>query len=176
MLGIFNCRILQACRVFCWTRHVYKHSVFPAWCLQRNANHTGNGNHMITVCYLVWLAFPINAHQNANQKPTGSAPAYQAQCTLPPQPIYPTLLFDFSRVWFTLTMMLSINIKKKLVGAVSPQWCNLFGKVVMFTPVIPTYTAPHLQHGSFSATGLMLVCGRRPLKNSNWRPILYQLQ
>jgi len=46
------------------------------------------------------LAFPINAHQNANQKPIGSAPSYRAQCTLPPQPMCQTLLFDFSRVWF----------------------------------------------------------------------------
>ena len=45
---------------------------------------------------LVWLAFPINI----NQKPIGSAPALRAQCTLSPQPIYQTLLFDFSRVWF----------------------------------------------------------------------------
>ena len=44
----------------------------------------------------MWLAFPINARQNVNQKPSGSVPAYQAQCTLP----YHTLLFDFSRVWF----------------------------------------------------------------------------
>ena len=29
------------------------------------------------------------AHQNANQKPIRSAPAYRAQCTLPPQPISP---------------------------------------------------------------------------------------
>ena len=34
------------------------------------------------------LAFLIDAHQNANQKPIGSAPAYRAQCTLPPQPIF----------------------------------------------------------------------------------------
>ena len=44
---------------------------------------------------LVQLATPINAHQNANKKPIGSAigsaPAYQAQCTLPPYPIYQTL-------------------------------------------------------------------------------------
>ena len=46
------------------------------------------------------VAFPINARQNANQKPIGSASAYLVQCTLPPQPIYQTLLFDFSRVWF----------------------------------------------------------------------------
>ena len=49
---------------------------------------------------LVWLAFPINAHQNANQKPIGSAPACRVQCTLSPHPIYQTLLFDFSWVWF----------------------------------------------------------------------------
>ena len=30
------------------------------------------------------LAFLINAHQNANQKPIGSVPAYRTQCTLPP--------------------------------------------------------------------------------------------
>ena len=48
---------------------------------------------------VVRLLSPINAHQNANQKPIGSAPAYQAQCTLPPQSIYQTLLSNFSRVW-----------------------------------------------------------------------------
>ena len=42
------------------------------------------------------LAFPINTHQNANQNPIESAPAYRVQCT---QPIYQTLLFDFLRVW-----------------------------------------------------------------------------
>ena len=36
------------------------------------------------------IVFPINAHQNVNQKPIGSAPAYWAQCTLPPQSIYQT--------------------------------------------------------------------------------------
>ena len=46
------------------------------------------------------LAFPINAHQNANQKPIRSAPSYRAQCTLPPRPMCQTLLFNFSRVWF----------------------------------------------------------------------------
>ena len=45
---------------------------------------------------LVRLAFLINAHQNANQKPIGSAPAYPR--TLPPQPIYQTLFFDLGRV------------------------------------------------------------------------------
>ena len=34
----------------------------------------------------VRLAFPINAHQNANQKPIGSAPSYRVQRTLPPDP------------------------------------------------------------------------------------------
>ena len=49
----------------------------------------GNANRTRTI-------FPINAHQNVNQKPIGSTPAYRAQCTLPPQPIYQTLLFDGS--------------------------------------------------------------------------------
>ena len=44
---------------------------------------------------LVQLVFLINAQQNANQKPIRSAPAYRAQCTLPPQPIYQTLLSIF---------------------------------------------------------------------------------
>ena len=63
--------------------------IFTAWCLElfkmkQNAK---------TV--LVWLAFLINAHQNANQKPIGSVRAYWTQCALPPQPIYHTLLFNF---------------------------------------------------------------------------------
>ena len=71
-----------------------QHSIFSAWCLQLSKmKHNGK-----TV--LVQLAVPINTNQNANQKPIGSAPAYWAQCTLPPQPIYQTLLFDFLRVWF----------------------------------------------------------------------------
>ena len=41
---------------------------------------------------LVRLAFPINAHQNAIQKPIRSVPAYWVQCTLPPHAIYK---FDF---------------------------------------------------------------------------------
>ena len=41
------------------------------------------------------LAFPINAHQNANQKPIGSAPSYRVQCTLPPQLMCQTLLSIF---------------------------------------------------------------------------------
>jgi len=43
----------------------------------------------------VWLAFPTKAHQNANQKPIRRVPAYRVQCTLPPQPIYQTLLLIF---------------------------------------------------------------------------------
>ena len=34
------------------------------------------------------LEFPINAHQNANQKPIGGAPEYQVQYTVQPQPIH----------------------------------------------------------------------------------------
>ena len=44
---------------------------------------------------LVQLAFLVNPHQNANQKPIRSVSAYWAQCTLPPQPIYQTLLSIF---------------------------------------------------------------------------------
>ena len=67
--------------------------IFPAWCLQISETE-------LNAKTLVRLAFLINAHQNANQKPIGSAPACRVQCTLPPQLIYQTLLFDFSRVWF----------------------------------------------------------------------------
>ena len=95
MLGILLiAELCKACRVFCWTRHTYKRSIFPAWCLQ----HYKTKQNTKTV--LVRLAFPINAHQNANQKPIGSAPSYRAQCTLPPQQMCHTLLFNFSRVWF----------------------------------------------------------------------------
>ena len=95
MLGILliaePCKV---CRVFCWTRQQYKCSIFPACRLQLSKMK----QNVKTV--LVQLAFPINAHQNANQKPIGSAPSYRAQCTLPPWPMCQTLLFDFSRVWF----------------------------------------------------------------------------
>jgi len=37
---------------------------------------------------LVWLAFPINARQNANQKPIENTPAYRVKCTLLPHRIY----------------------------------------------------------------------------------------
>ena len=81
MLGILLiAELCKACRVFCWTRHTYKRSIFPALCSQ----HYKTKQNTKTV--LVRLAFPINAHQNANQKPIGSAPSYRAQCTLPPQP------------------------------------------------------------------------------------------
>ena len=65
-----------------------------AWCLQLSKMKQN------AKTAIVRLGFPINAHLNANQKPIGSAPSYRTQCTLPPQPIYQTLLFDFSRVWF----------------------------------------------------------------------------
>ena len=64
------------------------------------------------------LRFAIDTHQNVNQKPIGSAPAYQVQCTLP----YHTLLFDFSRVWFwdyravertQLPSVLSLAVRKR---------------------------------------------------------------
>ena len=91
MLGILligeHCKF---CRVFCWTRHPYKRSIFPTSRLQLSKTKQN------TKTVLMWLAFPINT----NQKPIGSAPALRAQCTLSPQPIYQTLLFNFSRVWF----------------------------------------------------------------------------
>ena len=94
MLGILLfAEPCKACRVFCGTRHTYKHSILPAWCLQLSKTQNAK-----TV--LVRLAIPINTHQNANQKPNGSVPAYRAQCTRPSHPIYQTLLFDFLRVWF----------------------------------------------------------------------------
>jgi len=92
MLGILLiAKPCNACRVFCWTRHPYKRSIFPAWCLQLSKTKQN------AKTVLMRLATPINAHQNANQKPIGSAPAYRVQCTLPPQPIYQTLLFNFQR-------------------------------------------------------------------------------
>ena len=95
MLGILLiAESCKACRVFCWTRHPYKHSIFPAWRLQLSKTKQN------TKTVLVQLAFPINAHQKANQKPIGSALANWVQCTLPPHPIYQTHVFDFSRVWF----------------------------------------------------------------------------
>ena len=52
---------------------MYKRSIFPTWCLQLSKTKPN------AKTVLMRLAFPINAHQNANQKPIGSAPAYQAQ-------------------------------------------------------------------------------------------------
>ena len=97
MLGNFI--ICKVCRVFCWTRQPYKcsTSIFPTWGLHSLQLSKMKQNEKTA---LVHLAFPINAHQNAIQKPIGSVPAYRAQCTLPPQLIYQTLLFNFLRVWF----------------------------------------------------------------------------
>ena len=63
-----------ACRVFCWTWHKYKHSILPALCLQLSKTKQN-----VKMVHLQ-LAIPINAHQNANQKPIVSAPVYWAQC------------------------------------------------------------------------------------------------
>ena len=84
----------------CWTfRSQFELSakpvlIFPTWCLQFSETK----QNMKMAC--VVFAFLIKALQNADQKPIGSGPAYRVQCTLPPQPIYQALLFDFSRVWF----------------------------------------------------------------------------
>ena len=83
-----------ASRAFWRTRHMQKHSNLIRLVLQ----HSKTNQNAKTA--LVRLAFLINAHQNANQKPIGSVPAYRVQCILPPQPICQTLLFDISRVWF----------------------------------------------------------------------------
>ena len=113
MLGNFiNCKV---CRVFCWTRHPYKRStgIFPTWHLHSVQLSKTKENEKMA---LVRLVFPINAHQNAIEKPIRSPPAYRAQCTLPPQPIYQTLFFNFSRVWFrdqrSVGMHLTENILK----------------------------------------------------------------
>ena len=63
--GSVHCRMLiieecwKAYRVFCWTRHTYKRSIFPAWC-----SHLSKTKQNAKIA-LVRLAFPINAHQNA---------------------------------------------------------------------------------------------------------------
>ena len=89
-----------ASRAFCWTRHSQKHSnlfrsMFHSFIQQSKTQKRHS------------LAFPINTHQNANQKPIRSAPAYQVQCTLPSQPIYQTLLFDFSSTHYFLLYSLA---------------------------------------------------------------------
>ena len=75
------------------TRHVQKCSNLTRLVLQ----HSKTNQNAKTA--LVQLAFLINAHQNANQKPIGSAPAYRAQCTSTPADL-PDPPFQFSRVWF----------------------------------------------------------------------------
>ena len=85
MLGI----LLLAEPVEFSARHKHKRSILPAWCLQLSKTKQN------AKTVLKWLAIPRNAHQNANQKPIGSAPVYWAQCTLPLDPIYQTLLFRF---------------------------------------------------------------------------------
>ena len=63
--GSVHCRMLlieehwKAYRVFCWARHTYKRSIFPAWC-----SHLSKTKQNAKTA-LVQLAFPINAHQNA---------------------------------------------------------------------------------------------------------------
>ena len=85
MLGI----LLLAEPVEFSARHKHKCSILPTWCLQLSKTKQN------AKTVLVRLAIPRNAHQNANQKPIGSVPVYRAQCTLPPHPIYQTLLFRF---------------------------------------------------------------------------------
>ena len=118
MLGNFiNCKV---CRVFCWTRHPYKHStgIFPAWRLHSLQLSKTKQNEKTA---LVRLAFPITAHQNAIQKPIESAPAYLAQCTLPPQPIYQTLLFNFLRVRFRDQQSVSIHLTGNVLKLDAPK-------------------------------------------------------
>ena len=61
----------------------------------------------------MWLAFPINTHQNANEKPITSVPAYQAQYILPSQPIYQTL---FSVIQEDLGTRLPVRIVEVVSG------------------------------------------------------------
>ena len=58
----------------------------------------------------MWLAFPKNAHQNANQKPIGSAPAYRAQCTLSPQQFTRASFRFFKGLVPRLVMKLKVNL------------------------------------------------------------------
>ena len=79
-----------ACRVFCWTRHKYKRSILPTWCLQLSKTKQN------AKTVLVQLAIPINAHQNANQA--------NQKCTCIPGAVYtsaPSHLSDlrFSIFW-----------------------------------------------------------------------------
>ena len=118
MLGNFiNCK---HCRVFCWTRHPYKCStgIFPTCRLHSLHLSKTKQNEKMT---LVHLAFPINAHQNAIQKPIGSAPAHRAQCTLQPQPIYQTLLFNFLRVWFRDQQSVGMHLTENVLKLETPK-------------------------------------------------------
>ena len=83
-----------ASTAFSRTRHPQKRSNLTLLVLQHSKTKQN------AKMALVQLALLINAHHNANQKPIRSVPAYRAQCTLPPQLIYQTFLFNFSRVWF----------------------------------------------------------------------------
>ena len=101
-----NVNILTAVNEFenCpWPLDRHQKQPLTPWLLldpgrSRDYGAYGNDHPLNAKTALVRLAFLINAHQNANQNPIGSAPAYRAQCTVPPQPIYQTLLFNFSRV------------------------------------------------------------------------------
>ena len=96
MLGILLIvELTIASRAFWRIRHSQKRSNLTLLVLQLSKTKQN------VKTALVWLAFRINAHQNANQKPIGTVPAYRAQCTLPPQPIWFTRpSFWFLRVWF----------------------------------------------------------------------------
>ena len=91
---------------------------------------------------LVRLVFPINAHQNANQKPIGSAPSYRVQCTLPPQPMCQTLLFDFSRVWFRDYFILGAVYTSTLADVPDPPFR-------FFEGLVPRLLHPNLISNSY---------------------------
>ena len=128
MLGILL--IAEPCkvyRVFCWTRYQYKRSIFPACRLQLTKTKQNAKK------VLVRLAFPINAHQNANQKLIGSAPSYRAQCTLPPQPMCQTCRHDRihfvhrdSEVWHVLCALRNIMQRLSVVETQSQKGNVIF--------------------------------------------------
>ena len=66
-------------------------------------------NQNMTTCKdaIVELEFPINAY------PIGNTPVYQVQCILQPQPLYHTLLFDFSIFNLILVQGLYKNLEGK---------------------------------------------------------------
>ena len=86
---------------------------------------------------LVRLLFPLNTHQNADQKPIGSAPAYWVQCTLPPDPIYQTLLSIFrgSGLQTISFLFWSIQAQMNLVTVYFYGFCT-HGTVVCITLVL----------------------------------------